>query len=414
MFDAERKLKIAILHLAFIYSGGGEKLVLAEARGLQERGHKVQIFTPVVDRERCFPDVIGQFPIKALLPQLPFARLGHESFQIVLTCILAPLLAVRLRKFDVIFAANQPSPWIALWVKMLFRVPYVSYLAQPTRFLYLREIDKQTGLTFHKRESESLTVRIMHKAKRFIYWADRISISESARILANGEYIRSVLEQTYQASVVSCPAGVHVAGRNIPYQQRLRGRIRVKKLIIKKPFLLITNRHFSQKRFEYGIFSLATVVSEYPEYALVITGEENEYTSEIKHLVNRLELQDKVLFLGYVSEKDLVKLYTSAACYLYTAPEEDFGMGIIEAMAHSVPVVAWGNAGPVTTIKDGKTGLLAKPFAAFDFTHCVKQLISDQKLAEKLGQEGRNDVRQRFSDNKHVEMMERELMLHVT
>src|SRR3989344_4389348 len=62
-------LRIAIFHLAFIYSGGGEKLVLQEAEGLKGLGHEVEIFTSVVKRSNCFPDYIKKFQIKTFLPQ---------------------------------------------------------------------------------------------------------------------------------------------------------------------------------------------------------------------------------------------------------------------------------------------------------------------------------------------------------
>src|SRR3989344_8702296 len=135
----KKKLKIAIFHLAFIYSGGGEKLVLEEATGLKKRGNDVFVFTSVINEKRCFPDVIRKSTIKTFLPQLPFIVPEHESFQILLSCIMAPFFAFRFRRFNVILAANQPSPWIAWWVKRFFGVAYVSYLAQPTRFLYPRD-----------------------------------------------------------------------------------------------------------------------------------------------------------------------------------------------------------------------------------------------------------------------------------
>ncbi len=55
----KKKLRIAILHLAFTYSDGGEKLVLEEARGLQKRGHKTTIFTHILNKKKCYPAVIG-------------------------------------------------------------------------------------------------------------------------------------------------------------------------------------------------------------------------------------------------------------------------------------------------------------------------------------------------------------------
>src|SRR3990172_4270727 len=98
------KFNIAIFHLAFIYSGGGEKLVLQEAEGLKGLGHEVEIFTSVVKRSNCFPDYIKKFQIKTFLPQINYIVENHESTLILLSCILAPFFSVRFRKYYVIFS----------------------------------------------------------------------------------------------------------------------------------------------------------------------------------------------------------------------------------------------------------------------------------------------------------------------
>ncbi|MFC1625958.1 hypothetical protein ACFL1Q_02875, partial [Patescibacteria group bacterium] len=63
-----QKLKIAIFHLGFFFSGGGEKLVIEEASGLTKRGHQVDIYAPVIDKKKCFPDIIGKIKTHSLFP----------------------------------------------------------------------------------------------------------------------------------------------------------------------------------------------------------------------------------------------------------------------------------------------------------------------------------------------------------
>lgn len=405
----KRKLNIAIFHLAFIYSGGGERLVLEEARGLSKLGHEVEIFAPVVS-EKCFPELLREVRVKAFLPQLAFIVPGHESFLILLTCVLAPLFAWRFRNFDVILAANQPSPWLAWWVKKLFGVPYVSYLAQPTRFLYPRKVDVQTGLIFSKKASESISIKFMQAARRFIFGIDRTSIKNSNLILANGEYMKGVLEKVYKIRAMSCPAGAHPTKGVVNYDSRIKGKINIKRKTITRPYLLITNRHFPQKRFEYAISSLASLLGEFPNLTLVITGEETQYTKQVKGLVKQLSLNGKVNFLGLVNEKSLQKLYQNAAVYLYTAPEEDFGMGTVEAMAYAVPVVTWDAAGPSKIIKNGKTGFLAKPYEIADFANKIKRVLSDRKFAENIGEAAREEVKKKFSYENHIRILEAGLL----
>ena len=77
-----------------------------------------------------------------------------------------------------------------------------------------------------------------------------------------------------------------------------------------------------------------------------------------------------MIFLGAIAEDELQKLYEGAAVYVYPAPEEDFGMGVIESMAEGVPVVAWNQAGPTVTVGPG-TGYLAEPLEVNDYAEGI-------------------------------------------
>ncbi|MFC1624976.1 glycosyltransferase [Patescibacteria group bacterium] len=403
-------MKIAIFHLAFIYSGGGEKLVLEEAKNLVKQGHKVSIFACATDKDKCFPKTIKSYDIKPFIPKLPHFIHQWEVFQILLTSLLAPLFAFRFRNYDVILAANQPSPWIAFWVKLFFGVPYVTYLSQPTRFLYPRKVDKETGLIFGNKESFELATRLMKMTRFFINLVDRVSIKESSSILSDGKYVQKNLEKTYKLKeTVLCPAGTYVSGKRLSFSSRYSGDLTINRQKISKPYILITNRHFPQKRFEYMISALPIILDKFPDISLVITGQESEYTTQVKSLVKRLSLEKNVVFLGLVSEENLERLYSEASVYCYTAPEEDFGMGIVEAMSFKTPVVAWDKAGPTGIIDDSKNGFLAKPFDIADFAEKIIKILKNPKLAKKIAANAQEKVKAEFSYKKHMLIVENEL-----
>lgn len=390
-------LKIAIFHLAFIYSGGGEKLVLQEASELKKRGHKVSIFATVVDKKKSFPDLIKKHKVKTFLPSFKFFK-GHEAFQTVLSCMLAPFYAHRFRKYDVIFAANQPSLWIAWIVRNMYGVPYVSYLAQPTRFLYPRAIDKETGLFFTKKDSDSISARLMMTTfQRFSRWADAVSVKGSRSILVNGHYIKEIIEKIYKVETINCPSGVSVKKPGLK----------------RKPYLLVTNRHFPQKKIEYAVFALQILTSQFSGLKLYISGNDTEYTQVLKKLAEELGITDKILFLGYRDEKQLAKLYREASVYLYTAPEEDFGMGVIEAMSYGTPVVAWNNAGPSRIIEHGTSGLLSDPFVPSDFTGKVEEVLRDKKLFKRIVVGSQKRVSENYSFKNHMKILEESLVYAV-
>src|SRR3989304_10511765 len=108
---------------------------------------------------------------------------------------------------------------------------------------------------------------------------------------------------------------------------------------------------------------MAQVSASALQASLVIPGPFTAHTPRLVELAKQLGIEQQVLFLGQIPEPELQRLYREAAVYCYPAPEEDFGMGVIEAMAWGIPVVAWNHAGPTVTVADGETGYLAEPYS---------------------------------------------------
>ncbi len=309
-----RTLRVAVLHgVGFFYSGGGEKLVIQQVLGLRARGHVVDCYAPIVDAKRSFP--------------VP------DALAIIAMSVAAPLLARRLREYDVVLAANQPAGWVAWWARRLHGVPYVLYLAQPNRLLYPRAIDRERTVVV---KPDYLFLRAIAPFIRpLVHWADRQSVAGAREALANGRYMTRVLSQLYGRPFRSSPAGAEIVIGNA---ERFVGELRVNGTTIPKPFILLTNRHYPQKRFEVAIEALTHPKLAARGVRLVITGQETPYTTQLRALVARLGLAKRVRFVGLTSEEDLARLYAAAACYVYPSPHEDYGMGVVEAMAAGTPV----------------------------------------------------------------------------
>lgn len=402
--NKNKKLKIAIFHLAFVYSGGGERLVLEEAIGLEKLGYDVTCFSPVIDRKGCFPELLAKVKVKRILPKiLPSWYPDVELISILMACLFAPLLFFKFRNYDFYFGANQPGPWIAYILSKINRVPYGIYLAQPTRMVHPRLIDQKTGLKIN----DGFTLINFYSAifKPIINYFDRKSIHGAHVVFSNGSYAKGLLDEIYSVRAINCPAGAHSKNNlsNKEIMKRFKGSITINKKRIKKPYVLITNRHFPQKKFEYAIEAISLIGKEWP--GLLITGRNTQYTKWLKKQYKK----NKVHFSGLLSEKDLETAYKNAVVYVYPAPEEDFGMGIIEAMAYGVPVVAWGNAGPTGIIKHQEDGLLAKPFSIEDFSNNIMLLLGNRKLYMRISKNAYRKVISQFTYQTHNSLLHKHI-----
>ena len=403
-----RPRRIAVFHCGFTYSGGGERIVIEEVLGLRRRGYEVECYAPTVDATRCYPDLLGDLRVRTFLPQLPRWFPFREAIQMAAASLLMPLYAWRFRGVDAILACNQPSAWIAWWAARLIDVPYVVYLNQPNRLVYPRNIDRQTGWVANA--DYRLLAEVVLRATSFVAWADRRSVQEADQLLVNGDYIGDIIRGIYKRDAIDCPAGCHVAqsGFPLPVEQRFAGGLTINGYPIRRPYVLLTNRHYPQKRFDLVIRAMAEVRKKHPKAQLVVPGPATAHTATLRELVAELGLEDAVLFLGQINEEELQRLYEGAAVYVYPAPEEDFGMGVIESMAKGVPVVAWNQAGPTVTVVEG-TGYLAEPLEVSDYAAGIMGLLDDREHNQRTGERAFEWAR-RFDWERHIDTVERALL----
>jgi glycosyltransferase involved in cell wall biosynthesis len=286
------------------------------------------------------------------------------------------------------------------------------YLNQPNRLLYPRPVDKKFGWFSTVRDYEFL-YKLIQIIRPLIFILDRISIRRAKTLLVNGSYIGGVIENVYAKEVVNAPAGSYFYPQKLLYlnpHTAYQGIVRVGDFVIKKPYVLITNRHDPQKRFDYVISAMKKVLREYSKVSLVIPGPFTRHTKKLIDLTKKLGIEDKVLFLGKVSENDLQKLYRHSAVYCYPSPEEDFGLGPLEAGGWGVPTIAWNHAGPTVTVHDGVTGFLAKPYDVSEYAKAINKLLGDPFLRAKMGKAAWERTKNVFSWKNHIDTLEKSIL----
>jgi glycosyltransferase involved in cell wall biosynthesis len=405
------KPKIALFHCSFVYSGGGERIAIEEVLGLRKRGYTVDLFAPAINREKCFPKLLKEAKPRSLLPQLPRWFPLRDAVDMSASSIFVWLLAPKFRKYDCFVGANQPGVWLAYVLSKLLKKPFVIYLNQPNRMIYPRSVDLQTGWQTNK--NFLALEKIIHLVKPLVAWFDKISVRGADTMLANGRYIGEVISQIYGKDFVECPAGADpfesepVKTSTETYYDR---EVKANGHTLSKPYVLLTNRHYPQKKFEYALKALREVLKEVPNTSLVITGAYTGYTETLKRLAKKLGINDKVIFLGEVSDEDLSRLYQQTAVYVYTSPQEDYGMGVVEAQYAQAPVVAWNNAGPTVTVVNGVTGFLAKPYDVSDYSSKITTLLKDKEKRVEMGIKAKDHVQKNFSWEHNVDILENAIL----
>jgi len=380
--------------MGFFYSGGGERTVLREAIGLRERGFEADVYAPTISGD-CYPELMRQVGARELFWWIPEGIGVRSSLGMVLSCLLSPSLVKRFELYDAVIAHGQPSSWLAFKAKERYGTPYICYLHQTNRFLYPRMVDRQVGWG---NDRDMQLIELVHKGNRLIKNLDSESVLGSDLILTNSEWIRGKIREDYGADAVTCHPGVDTEkfGR-VDYDPT------------EGIYILSTNRHYPQKRLDMLISCVGKIVESHPEVRCYITGGYTKYTRDLLRLIRRLGLEKTVFLTGNLPSIGLVEKYQHAYLYSYPSPEEDFGLGPLEAGACGVPSVVWDHAGPRETVVEGRTGFRVKPYDLEEYTERHLELLEDPGLRTRMGEAAFRHVRERFTWDNHVEKIREHL-----
>lgn len=146
-----------------------------------------------------------------------------------------------------------------------------------------------------------------------------------------------------------------------------------------------------------NISFLLKVISKlnYPRLRLLICGSGGLY-KKLMRQVEKLKIKDKVIFTGFIPEKEKVDYYNLADIFLFPSKKEGFGMPIIEAGACGIPPIASNVSSLRELVVDGRTGYLAKLNDIDDWKQNIERLLRDENLRKKMGQSARK-FSQKFS-----------------
>lgn len=131
---------------------------------------------------------------------------------------------------------------------------------------------------------------------------------------------------------------------------------------------------------------------------LILIGKEQAYARKIHAEIERLGLQERVIFLKDVSFLDLPGIYQPARVFVYPSLYEGFGIPIIEALYSGVPVIA--ATGSCLEEAGGPDSIYVNPQDVEGFAAALNKLLQAPEICKQMVDKGLKFV-QKF-DNKVI------------
>lgn len=307
-------MRVAILHDHMSFIGGGERLVLTLAQGLDADLYVTDL-DPEIPRKAGFAGVrvteLAKVPKTPLLRQTRQAKAFHHA---------------EIPDHDAyVFSGN----W-AIAAAETYK-PNLWYCHTPARVFYDLEATFLADLSPAKR----VAARTWIRRTRPKYEAD---VADVQRIVVNSRNVAGRVQQYLHrpSEVVYPPVDV--------------SRYRFSRI---GDVWLSVNRLSHEKRIGLQVAAFRKL----PRERLVIAGGP-QVGVDARSFIRSLDPPSNVEFLGEVDEAQLVELYATCRGLVATSQDEDFGLTPVEAMASGKAVVAVDEGGYRETVVPGETGWL--------------------------------------------------------
>ena len=128
---------------------------------------------------------------------------------------------------------------------------------------------------------------------------------------------------------------------------------------------------------------------------------------ELARIIDELKLHGHVKLLGAVAEEKVREGLESAHVFALASRRDELGVATMEAMAMGLPVVVSRSGGIVELVADGEDGLLVEPENPAQMAEAIHRVLRDPDLARRLGEAGRQKVRQKFHSGVSAEVLRR-------
>ncbi len=226
---------------------------------------------------------------------------------------------------------------------------------------------------------------LIHRPKgwdRALLRLDYRGVQRAAKVIASSQYTKQDLVRYLGLD----PGRIDVVhlGIDSNFSPRPGGRSPEER------YLLYVGAEHPRKNLPFLLRVFKELKHGFPGLKLVKVGRagggEADFRAATMHVVRQLGLETDVLFREFVSQEELVSLYSNAAVFCFPSLYEGFGWPPLEAMACGCPVVASSTTAIPEVVGDG--GHLCPPDDARAWVSAIGLILEDTAVARALSERG--------------------------
>lgn len=281
-------------------------------------------------------------------------------------------------KFDCIHAHDWLVAYSAKTLKDAFQIPIISTI-------HATEAGRNSG--------------IHDDVQRYINDTEWLLTYESSEVIVNSNYMKRELQRLFGLpfeKINVIPNGINLTNFNgieRDYDFRRKYAMDNEKII------LYIGRLVYEKGIQHLLAAMPKIINGYNDTKLIIGGKGGMY-DELKEQAKALGIENKVYFTGYLSSKEVQKMYKCADIAVFPSTYEPFGIVALEAMLAGVPTVVSDIGGLDEIVDHGINGMKSYAGNSNSIADSVLALLYNHQLCDNIVKNAKTKVKKEFNWDK--------------
>jgi len=374
-------MKIGMIVSDLNVSGGYQKLVLRLTEELSSLGHEVFIYTLIVDKQKCYPEIIKNIKIISLnkknVEQNIFKKIYNKIIFYKINNNNYKELSKKVRNdLDVLIIHNENCLYSLSNILSFYKIkPKVFWMLnnEVSESLYLNiwnlfynKFIKTKGIIYKIGTFISIYSIFLHslRVKKEIKFVDEF--------LAYDSFNQKLLEKKLNIKAINVLAGADIESFNNITHSNISGYFEIISVGVLFPY----------RRYEDLIEAVAMLKNEGLKVMTTIVGLHTfskKYSTKLKKLVKDKNLTETIIFIEFASKSELIDIYKKANVFVFVNDGQTWGISVFEAIAADIPVILTNNIGASDLIKNNINGIVVKPKSPIDIYNAIKIIMDKDK-----------------------------------
>ncbi len=208
-------------------------------------------------------------------------------------------------------------------------------------------------------------------------WFYRRSALAADRIVTDSQFSRAEIAAAYGID----PGRIRVVPLGVGPEFSPGDSVATPAPRVRRPYLLHVGDLHPRRNLPMVVraFAAARAAGPFGDLGLVLAGTDRGHATEVTREAQRAGVADAVLLTGPIDAPTLLRLYRSAALFVYPSRYEGFGLPVLEAMATGLPVIA-ARASSIPEVA-GDAGMLVDAGDEHGFATAIRHLLEDPTTA---------------------------------